>query len=126
MTLTRSPWPGPLRATQTQPHTKTVTHTQTLYYRVSVNTNPDDDAHALALRGEGEDLQDEIGEDLPRGCLQLQGGQVAVHQRQAHALCPAHQGHLNNNTETDLPAIILWSNWKSIYIFVSLLVLEKM
>lgn len=58
------------------------------------NTHPDDDAHPFALGGEGEDLQDVEGENLSRRSLQLQGGQVSVHQGQPNALCPPHKLHL--------------------------------
>lgn len=57
-------------------------------------THPNNDAHPFALRGEGEDLQDVKGENLSRGSLQLQGGQVSVHQGQTNAFCPPHQRHL--------------------------------
>ena len=58
-------------------------------------THPHDDAHALAFVGKGEELQDGEVQDLVARGPQLHGRLVAAHQRQAHALGPLHQGHLN-------------------------------
>lgn len=60
---------------------------------------PDDDPHALALRREGEGLQDAEGEDLAAGGPQLHGREVSADQREADALCPLHQGHLQGTSE---------------------------
>lgn len=61
---------------------------------------PDDDPHALALRREGEHLQNAVGLDLAAGGPQLHGAQVSADQREADALRPLHQGHLEETSET--------------------------
>lgn len=70
--------------------------TQDVSKRSFCGTHPDDDAHPLALGREGEDLQDVKGDYLSRGSLQLQRGQVPVHEGQANALRPPHQRHLQS------------------------------
>ena len=55
---------------------------------------PQNDAHALGIGGEGKDLQDGVVHQGPQGRLQLHAAQVSPHQRQAHALRPCHQCHL--------------------------------
>lgn len=60
-------------------------------------TYSDNDSHPLALGGEGEHLQDAVGQDLATGSLQLHGSKVPTDQGESDTLRPSHQCHLRRS-----------------------------